>query len=193
VRRLQERGTVAALSRASGPDAPAARAIGGTGHPHARRLLLALVVAAAVVVADQVTKSLALGHLHRPVHVVGPVGLRLGFNTGSAFSLFSGHAPALTVVDVVLVAGLVALAWWAHSAGTAVAVGLVLGGALGNLGDRVFRGHHGGVVDFITLTHWPTFNLADACIDTGVVLFVVLQFRRPGSSTAPAASPPAAP
>ena len=46
-------------------------------------------------------------------------------------------------------------------------LGLVLGGALGNLADRAFRGHHGDVVDFITLTHWPTFNVADACITVG--------------------------
>ncbi|HUA94033.1 MAG TPA: signal peptidase II, partial [Acidimicrobiales bacterium] len=61
----------------------------------------------------------------------------------------------------------------------AVAVGLVLGGALGNLSDRAFRGHHGDVVDFVTLTHWPTFNVADACITVGVVLLVVLYWREP--------------
>ena len=55
-----------------------------------------------------------------------------------------------------------------------VAFGLILGGALGNLSDRLFRGHHGAVVDFITFTHWPTFNVADSSITIGVVLVVVL-------------------
>jgi signal peptidase II len=113
------------------------------------------------------------------VHLLGPLGLALGFNSGAAFSLFTGHSVLLGVVDVALLALLGALAWWARGAGVAVAVGLILGGALGNLTDRVVRSHHGAVVDFITLTHWPTFNVADACIDTGVVLFVIFQVRRP--------------
>ena len=66
----------------------------------------------------------------------------------------------------------------------AVGLGLVLGGAVGNLADRLVRGHHGDVVDFVTLTHWPTFNVADSAITVGVVLLLVLQFRRP-----PAAEP----
>ena len=70
------------------------------------------------------------------------------------------------------------LAWRAPSRGIAVALGLVLGGALGNLADRALRGHHGQVVDFVTLPHWPTFNVADACITVGVLLAVVLFWRR---------------
>ena len=58
--------------------------------------------------------------------------------------------------------------------GVALALGLILGGALGNLADRAFRRHHGSVVDFITLSHWPTFNVADSCITVGVVVLVVL-------------------
>lgn len=49
----------------------------------------------------------------------------------------------------------------------------MLGGALGNLADRLVRGHHGEVVDFITLSHWPTFNVADAAIDGGVLLVII--------------------
>jgi signal peptidase II len=123
-----------------------------------------------VVAADQVTKSIAVSNLHRPVHVIGPFGLSLGYNSGSAFSLFTGRAAVLAPVAVVLVGLLVWLAWRASSIRIAVAIGLVLGGAVGNLADRAFRGHHGAVVDFVTLTHWPTFNLADACITVGVVL-----------------------
>jgi signal peptidase II len=159
---VQERGAVAALSRTP-----------------PRRLLLAAGVAGVVVAVDQVTKSLVEAHLHDPMHLIGPLGLALGYNSGSAFSLFTGDAPVLGVVAVVLVGVLTWLAWRARSAAVAVALGLVLGGALGNLSDRVFRGHHGQVVDFVTLTHWPTFNVADSCITVGVVLLVVLYWRQP--------------
>ncbi len=161
---MQERGTVAALS-------PAQR----------RRLPLTAGVVVAVVAIDQSTTSLAEADLRHPVHLVGPLGLALGYNSGSAFSLFTGAPAVLAAVSLVLVGVLVWLAWRARSAGMAVAVGLVLGGALGNLADRAFRGHHGDVVDFITLTHWPTFNVADASITVGVVALVILFWRDPPS------------
>lgn len=159
---MQERGTVAALTAA-----------------RPRRLLLTAGVAAAVVAIDQSTKSLAVVDIRRPVHLVGPLGLGLGYNSGSAFSLFTGEPTVLAGVSLVLVGILVWMAWRARSVAMAVAVGLVLGGALGNLADRAFRGHHGDVVDFITLTHWPTFNVADTCITVGVVLLVLLYWRLP--------------
>jgi signal peptidase II len=58
-----------------------------------------------------------------------------------------------------------------------VALGLVVGGALGNLADRVFRSHHGAVVDFIALHFWPTFNVADSCVVVGGILAGVLLWR----------------
>jgi len=135
-------------------------------------LVGALGVAAAVVAADQGTKSLAESDLagHPPVHLFGPLGLDLGYNSGSAFSLFTGRPAVLATVAFALVAGLVVAAWRARGRLRGVSVGLVLGGALGNLADRALRGHHGSVVDFVTLTHWPTFNLADSAITVGVVL-----------------------
>jgi signal peptidase II len=141
-------------------------------------------VAAAVVVADQVTKSVVEAHLHNPRHVLGPFGLALGYNSGAAFSLFTGLTPLVVLVGVVLVAVLCWLARRTQGTLVAVGLGLVLGGALGNLADRLFRGHHGAVVDFITLTHWPTFNVGDACITVGVVLLLFgwwrLAARTPG-------------
>ena len=160
MRGLQERGAVAALSRV-------------------RRLALTLVVAAAVVVADQVTKSAALHHLHRPVHLVGPLGLALQENTGSAFSLFTGDGTVLAVVAGFLAVGVVWLAWQSRGVPMTIATGLVLGGAVGNLADRIGRGR---VVDFITLSHWPTFNIADACITVGVVLAAALFLWSPAAS-----------
>jgi signal peptidase II len=76
----------------------------------------------------------------------------------------------LGAVAVVLVAVLGAALWRATGWLRGLSLGLVLGGAVGNLADRVVRGHHGSVVDFVTLSHWPTFNLADSAVTVGVVL-----------------------
>jgi signal peptidase II len=141
-------------------------------------------VCTTVVTADQATTSWALADLHHQVHLVGPLGLALQYNSGTAFSLLQGAGDWLVPLVVVVLAGVGWLAWHAGRALLAVAYGLVLGGALGNLADRVLRGHHGDVVDFISLSHWPTFNVADACITVGVVLAVavVLFPTRPAAS-----------
>jgi signal peptidase II len=133
-----------------------------------------------VVALDQLTKTLAVQHLSsRPVHVLGPLDLQLAFNPGVAFSLGRGLAPGVVVGGVAVVA--VAFALLSRSAATVpmtVAVGAVLGGALGNLVDRIFRHDHGAVVDFVALHFWPTFNLADAAVVVGEIALVVLLFRR---------------
>lgn len=153
-------------------------------------------VAALVIAADQATTSWALADLHRARHVWGPFGLALQFNSGSAFSILSGSGSGWLVgtLAVVALAAVGALAWRADTTGAAVAFGLVLGGAVGNLADRLVRGHHGAVVDFITLTHWPTFNVADACITVGVVVLAVAYLWAPhrASSRSNATDPPGA-
>jgi signal peptidase II len=131
-----------------------------------------LGTAAVVIAADQVTKSLAVNHFYRPRHVFGPFGLGLAYNSGAAFSLFTGDAGVVIVVAIVFAGVLGFAAWRSTSRLLSVALGLVLGGALGNLADRLFRGHHRSVVDFVTLEHWPTFNVADACITVGVILII---------------------
>ena len=96
--------------------------------------------------------------------------MALQFNSGLAFSLFTGRATLVTVllgVGVVVLAVLVARV---RTMPQAVGGGLVLGGGLGNLSERVVSDHHGLVADFITLSHWPTFNVADACITVGVIV-----------------------
>ncbi len=167
---MQERGTVATLT-------------GG----RRRVLLVTVAVAAVVIAADQATTSWALADLHRPVHLVGPLGLALEYNSGTAFSLFGGAGDWLVPIVAAIVLSVAWLAWHARRLLLAVASGLVLGGALGNLADRVLRGHHGDVVDFVTLSHWPTFNVADACITVGVVLLIVVVLfpsRRTGEHSA---------
>ena len=139
------------------------------------------IAAIAVIVADQVTKTLALDHLvaYRPSHVLGPIYLYLTFNSGAAFSLGTGVTPILEAVVVVLIVGL--LVFSRHASRSApflatVAMGVLLGGALSNLGDRLFR-HlpvHGGVVDFIRAVGWfPVFNVADSSIVISVIVLVL--------------------
>jgi len=174
VRRLQERGAlVPALSE------PRGRVAERPSRPSGRRPLLTTALTAGLVVAaDQVTKSLAVSRIHRPVHVLGPFGLGLTFNSGAAFSLFTGAAAVIAPLATVVVAVLVVAAWRSRSVPLSVGLGLILGGALGNLADRAFRGHGGAVVDFVTLTHWPTFNVADASITVGAVLVVLTTLLR---------------
>ncbi len=149
---LQERGTVAALTRPR---------------------VLAFAIAAIVVVADRVTTSLAVDHLHDVRHVWGPFGLALTYNSGFAFSLFSGRAVAATVLLCIGVLVLAFVVTRVRTVPLAVGAGLVLGGAVGNLSERIVGPHGGQVPDFVTLDYWPTFNLADACVTVGVIIVVV--------------------
>ena len=146
----------------------------------ARRLAVALAVMAAVVAVDQLTKWWAVSRLGTgPIHVIGTLDLELSRNTGASFSLLQGKAFVLVPVAVVLAAALSVMAWRAPNSGRAVILGLILGGALGNLADRFFRDDHGAVVDFVALHFWPTFNVADACIVVGCILLLISLLRGP--------------
>ncbi len=146
------------------------------------RLLVALVPAALVVVVDQVTKIWAVAALEDgPTTVVGDIQFRLSRNSGSAFSLFQGATVFLALLAAVMAVVLVRLLRSTQSRWTALAFSLVLGGAVGNLCDRIFRQPgflRGHVVDFIRFPHWPSFNVADSAITVGAVLVVLLGWRR---------------
>jgi signal peptidase II len=138
------------------------------------KLAVAVGVVAAVVVADQLTKWWAVDRLvSGPMHVFWRLDLSLSTNTGSAFSLFQGATGVIIVVAIALVAVLLVLVWRAHTLGRAAILGLILGGALGNLADRFFRDLHGGVVDFVDFHFFPSFNVADSCITVGCILLVI--------------------
>jgi signal peptidase II len=168
VRGVQERGAVPALNR--------------PGAPHRGRSLLVLggVVAGVVVVLDQLTKSWALGALDDgPVDLVWTLRFKLSFNSGAAFGIGEGLAPFFVATGVVMLVVLLVLSRSvAATRPAAVALGLVLGGAVGNLADRLFRGHDGAVVDFIDLQWWPVFNVADAAITCGAILLVLTGPRK---------------
>ncbi len=131
-----------------------------------------------VVASDQLTKWWAVDRLsHGQIHVIGTLDLQLTRNTGSAFSLLRGQTVLVTLVASILVIVLLVLVWRSPTDGRAAILGLIVGGALGNLSDRLFRGDHGAVVDFIALHFWPTFNVADASIVVGCVLLVISLLR----------------
>ena len=145
--------------------------------PPSRRTGLLLGAALAVVALDQLTKLWALAALRDgPLPLIGPVRLALTRNTGAAFGLGGRAVPFLAVAALGLVVAAATSRATARPA-VAVALGLVLGGAVGNLVDRVIRGPgllQGAVVDFVDLTWWPVFNLADAAITCGSLLLLVL-------------------
>jgi signal peptidase II len=143
-----------------------------------RRLLVTGAVAFVVVAVDQATKSWAVHRLARgPNHVVWKLDLELAYNSGAAFSLARGWAPVLGTVALVIVLVLLTAVRRVQSTPLALALGLVVGGALGNLVDRVVRSNGGSVIDFVALHFWPTFNVADACVVVGGVLAAVLLWR----------------
>ena len=150
-----------------------------------RARLRVLAVAAVVLAADQLTKWWALEALDDgPVHVGWTLDLQLTFNTGTAFSLGRDLGPVIALVAAGVVVALARSRLATVSAATSACVGLVLGGAVGNLSDRAFRaggdGFLGGaVVDFVDLGWWPVFNVADAAIVVGAIGVVVFGWREP--------------
>ena len=146
----------------------------GTSPTGAAKVAVAVGIVAAVVLADQLTKWWAVDRLvSGPVHVLWRLDFALSTNTGSAFSLFQGATAVIVVVAMALVAVLLVLVWRAPTLGRAAILGLILGGALGNLADRLFRDLHGGVVDFVDFHFFPSFNVADSCITIGCILLVI--------------------
>ncbi len=155
------------------------------GAPTRARWPLLLTVAAAALALDQLTKAWAVERLGdgEIIDLVGSLRLRLTMNYGSAFSLADGRGPLISLLALVVVALLLRTGRHATRPAMAVALGLVLGGAIGNLIDRAFREGDGilggGVVDFVDLQWWPVFNVADSAIVVGAILLFITQWREP--------------
>lgn len=136
-----------------------------------------LPVAVVVVVVDQLTKHWAVNALvDRNIDVFWTLRLNLSYNTGMAFSQGEGLGPIIGVVALVVVVVLVLNLKQGANRLTSIAVGLVIGGALGNVIDRVFRApgfFRGAVVDFIDFQWFPIFNVADTAITIGGALLVL--------------------
>jgi signal peptidase II len=138
-----------------------------------------LITAAVIVVVDQVTKSLALENLSDgPIDVIeGVVTLRLTYNPGGAFGVLQGVPNFFLIATTVIVVFILYWARTVQSTAWAIPLGLVLGGGLGNLFDRVLRDTDGRVVDFVDLHIWPVFNVADSAISIGVIVLLIMSFR----------------
>lgn len=144
---------------------------------------MAGVTAAAVIAADQATKVWALGALEHDVSVpwIGELlQLRLIFNSGAAFGMGSGITPVITGVQILIACGIAwALIRHVRNGVWVLALSLLLGGAVGNIIDRLFRApgvFRGYVVDFLQLPHWPIFNVADIAVTSGAILLILLTF-----------------
>jgi len=148
------------------------------------RLVLGAGTALAVVAADQAAKSWALRALgDGPIPVLWTLRFNLSFNTGAAFGLGKAMTPLFAVGAVIVVVALIAFGRAAATTpASVVALGLVTGGALGNLADRFLRDHGGAVVDFIDFRWWPSFNVADAAITCGAALLILV--ARPRATVA---------
>lgn len=153
-----------------------------------------LIVAVIAFVIDQVTKHYIVDHLFRPegvtqtpyftrelIEILPFFQLRLIWNAGISFSLFnSGEATTIAILVVFQLAIVGVLLWWLRQAETrmiGIGIGFIVGGALGNIVDRI---NYGAVVDFLDFHlvgyHFPTFNVADSCITVGVAFWLLDAF-----------------
>ena len=163
----------------------------------ARGWRVPLAIAGAIVLVDQLTKHWAVDALAdgRTIHVIWTLQLNLAFNSGMAFSRASGFGPIIAVVATLVIVWLLASLRGGSSWLGAFGMGCVIGGAAGNLIDRMFRDEawlRGSVVDFIDFQWFPIFNVADIAINVGAAALilngVLLARRSRAAATEPAAS-----
>jgi signal peptidase II len=146
-----------------------------------RRLLA--ITAGVIVAADQITKAVALAVLDDGESVPFIDGVwhwTLQRNPGAAFGIFRRAPVLFTVLAIAITVVIIAMAPKVRDRWNGLALGLVLGGALGNLGDRLFRPpgpFRGRVIDFIDFRVWPTFNIADAGVVVGAAILAIASFR----------------
>lgn len=148
-----------------------------------RRVAVLFAVAALAYVLDLVSKMIVVAELehHEPIEIIGDwLKFEAIRNAGAAFGMGEAFTVLFTVIAAVVIVVIIRLARKLYSVPWAVALGLLLGGALGNLTDRIFRApgvFEGAVVDFIAPKGFAVFNLADSAIVCGGVLIVLLSFR----------------
>ncbi|HVQ87538.1 MAG TPA: signal peptidase II [Actinomycetes bacterium] len=152
----------------------------GMGTRSTRLVVLLFSVAALVLLLDQVSKALVVAHMpgRTPIELVGE-WLRITYtrNPGAAFSVGGGWTALLSVIAIGVVVVIIRISSRLASLPWAIALGGILGGALGNLSDRMFRSpgpFRGYVVDWLQLPNWPVFNIADASIVCSALLMVLL-------------------
>ncbi len=149
----------------------------------ARPVARIVAIAGVVLVLDQLTKWWAIEALADPPRVIDlfwTLRFNLLYNRGTAFSLTDNSGPVVSVIAVLVVVFLVRSGRKQHSSWVLLSYGLVVGGTVGNLVDRVFRDGDGlfggGVVDFVDPQWFPVFNLADAALTIGIVVLLCAGF-----------------
>ncbi|MFJ6724133.1 MULTISPECIES: signal peptidase II [unclassified Streptomyces] len=148
-----------------------------------RRIAVLFAVAAFAYALDLVSKMIVVAKLehHEPIEIIGDwLRFEAIRNAGAAFGFGEAFTVIFTVIAAAVIVVIARLARKLHSLPWAIALGLLLGGALGNLTDRIFRSpgvFEGAVVDFIAPKHFAVFNLADSAIVCGGILIVLLSFK----------------
>lgn len=144
-------------------------------------LVLVGALAIVILIVDQLTKNWAVANLPEldPQPFLGEVlQLTLLYNSGAAWGMGAEITPVVTCLQIAIVIGVIVFAIRSvRSPWYALALGLIMGGALGNIHDRLLRDpspFHGAVVDFLELPHWPVFNVADMGVVGGALLVVAL-------------------
>jgi signal peptidase II len=151
--------------------------------PRGRRIALLFAVAAFAYALDLISKTLVVAKLegHAPIKLIGDwLELNAIRNPGAAFGVGAAFTIIFTLIAAAVIVVIIRLARKLYSYPWAIALGLLLGGALGNLTDRIFRSpgvFEGKVVDFIAPKGFAVFNLADSAIVCGGILIVLLSFR----------------
>jgi signal peptidase II len=155
----------------------------GDQPPRRRRVGLLLGVAVFVLAADIISKAIVVAKMpdHEPIRLLGGfLTITYTRNGGAAFSIGTSMTIIFTLIAAGVIVYILRAARNLRSVGWAIALGLLLGGATGNLVDRIFRApapFQGHVVDWIELPHWPVFNLADSSIVCAGVLVVLITMR----------------
>ena len=158
---------------------------------HGRNTLVFIISVVSAVALDQVLKAVVVGVISpgRTVTLVPHLlWLTYSTNTGAAFGLFQGSGQVIFFSSLILVVMMLAWFFWSKERLGALAfvgLGLIIGGAVGNLADRLFRGK---VVDFIDLGWWPIFNVADVAILVGAIIVLIgysREFWREGDPQKP--------
>ncbi|MFI7017621.1 signal peptidase II [Streptomyces sp. NPDC050164] len=174
----------------SGSDEAAATGASGTDEPAAagrtrgrRRIAVLFAVATFAYALDLISKMIVVAKLehHPPIEIIGDwLKFEAIRNAGAAFGFGEAFTVIFTMIAAAVIVVIARLARKLYSLPWAIALGLLLGGALGNLTDRIFRApgvFEGAVVDFIAPKHFAVFNLADSAIVCGGILIVLLSFK----------------
>lgn len=147
-----------------------------------RSMRTSVFVAVVIAVLDQMTKAWALRDLAdgRVIHVIWTLQFNLTYNRGMAFSRGTGVGPIIGVIGLVVVVMLLLSLRRTDNVLTRLATGLIIGGAMGNILDRLFRDSgwmRGAVIDFVDFQWWPVFNVADMAIMIGAATMIVAMLK----------------